>query len=285
MATIINRLRDDALSMCGLENIAHASNDFTQRVLDEANKTLQECSIFVEDRFNFEEQRGVYVQPKATTTAGVTQGSMVLTGFTPDAWMVGCTIQIEGSPVFNRLRKVGADFLLARPYLGTTGTHAVSIWHDSVQLPSDVIAVKEPLFYGDKALDLMDADDIRRMIGEPTTRTGVPSYVATVPAKAGDAAILLALLLDALPEGGSEVVYTATGTIANFADLSDTRVNVLPANLEPSVLLPIFRFHFADYSGSQVSKQDLTASYQIAREALERTPTKSGSNTLKRPKR
>lgn len=285
MATVIHRLRDAALSMCGLEDTAHASNDFTQRVLDEANRTLQECSIFVDDRFNFEEPRGVYVQPKTVTTAGVTLGSMVITGITPSAWMVGCTIQIEGSPVFNRFRKVGADYLLARPYLGTTGTHAVTIWHDSVQLPSDVVAVKPPLFYGDKSLDLVDADGIRNMIGEPTTRTGVPSFVATIPAKAGDAAILLALLLDALPEGGSEVVYTATGTIANFADLADTRVNVLPANLEPSVLLPIFRFHFADYSGSQVSKQDLAASYQIAREALEKTPTKSGPSTLKRPKR
>lgn len=285
MATVIERLRDTALSMCGLESINHASADFTQRVLDDANRALHECSVFVSDRFHFEEPRGVYVQPKTVTTAGVTLGSMTITGITPSSWMAGCTIQIEGSPVFNRIRKVGADYVLARPYLGSTGTHAVTIWHDTIQLPSDVAAVKGPFHYGDKELTLTNSDSIRYYIGEPTNRAGVPSYVATVASKVGDAAILIALLLDALPEGGSEVVYTASGIIANFADLDDTRVNIMPMNLEASILLPIFRFHFADYPGSQVSKQELTMSYQIASQALERTPARSGTGTLIRPKR
>lgn len=286
MATIIHRLRDAALSMCSLESISHAANDFTQRLLDEANRALHECSVFVENRYHFEEPRGVYVQPKTVTTAGVTLGSTTMTGISPSAWMAGCTIQIEGSPVYNRIRKVGADYVLARPYLGSTGTHAVTIWHDCVQLPSDVAAVKAPFFYGDKELALSNSDDIRNSIGESTAnRAGVPAYVATVASKVGDAPILTALLLDALPEGGSEVVYTASGIIANFADLNDTRTEVMPLSLEASILLPIFRFHFAAYGGSQISQQDLAMSYQIASQALEKTPARSGGNTLKRPKR
>ena len=285
MATIIHRLRDAALSMCGLESINHAANDFSQHCLDSANRTLQEVSVFIDDRYSFEEQRGVYVNPKTVTTAGVTLGSTALTGITPSAWMAGCSIQIEGSPVYNRLRKVGADFVLARPYLGSTGTHAVTIWHDVVQLPSDVAAVKPPFHYGDKELTLSNSDDIRNFVGESTNRAGVPAYVATVASKVGDAPILTALLLDALPEGGSEVVYTASGIISNFADLTDTRTEVMPMSLEASILLPIFRFHFASYPGSQVSESDLSNSYQMALAAMERIPRRSGSNHLVRPKR
>ena len=286
MATVIHRLRDAALSMCGLEDITHASNDFTQRVLDEGNRTLQEVSVFIDDRYSFEEARGIYVQPKVTTTAGVTLGSTALTGITPVSWMAGCSIQIEGSPVYNRLRKVGADFVLARPYLGSTGTHAVTIWHDSVQLPSDVAAVKAPFFYGDKELALSNSDDIRNYVGESTAnRAGVPSYVATVAAKTGDAAILLALMFDALPEGGSEVSFTASGLVANFADLNDTREAIMPFSMEASILLPVFRFFFSSYPGSQVSESDLSNSYQMAQAAMERIPRRSGSNRLVRPKR
>lgn len=287
MATIIHRLRDEALSMCSLESINHASNDFTQRLLDEANRSLHECSIVVDDRFHFEEKRGVYVRPKTTTTADVTLGATTLANLSGSAtWMAGCTIQIAGSAVYNRIRKVGADYVLARPYLGTTGTgKAVTIWHDAVQLPSDVAAVKAPLFYGDKELVLSNSDDIHRFVGESTNRAGVPSYVATVAAKTGDAAILLALMFDALPEGGSEVSFTASGLVANFADLNDTREAIMPFSMEASILLPIFRFHFAAYGGSQVSQQDLAMSYQIASQALEKTPARSGSSTLKRPKR
>jgi len=283
--TIIHRLRDEALSLCGLENIAHGSNDLEARIINEANRALHEVSVFIDNRYHFEEPRGVYVQPKTVTTAGVTLGSTAMTGITPSSWMAGCTIQIEGSPVYNRIRKVGADYVLARPYLGSTGTHAITIWHDCVQLPSDVAAVKAPFFYGDKELALSNSDDIRNFVGESTNRAGVPSYVATVASKVGDAPILTALLLDALPEGGSEVVYTASGIIANFADLNDTRTEVMPLSLEASILLPIFRFHFAAYGGSQVSQQDLAMSYQIASQALERVPARSGTNTLKRPKR
>jgi hypothetical protein len=285
MASIIHRLRDIALSMCGLESINHASADFTQRVLDDANRSIHECSVFVENRYSFEEPRGVYVQPKVVTTAGVTHGSTAMTGIVPSAWMAGCTIQIEGSPVFNRIRKVGADYVLARPYLGSTGTKNVTIWHDNIQLPSDVAAVKGPFHYGDKTLELANSDAIRDYIGEPTNRAGVPSYVATVASKVGDAAILVALLLDALPEGGSEVVYTASGIIANFADLNDTRESIMPLNLEASILLPIFRFHFGSYPGAQADMASLAQSYQIAQQALERTPARSGTGTLVRPKR
>lgn len=282
---IITRLKNLALSMCGLEDITHAPNDFTQTVLDAANRAVQECSVLVDDRFHYEERRGVFVQPKVVATADVTNGAMTLAGITPAAWMAGCTIQIEGSPVFNSIRKVDSSYVLARPYLGPTGTHAATIWHDTVQLPSDVVSIKEPLFYGDLPLDLVEADALRKFIGETTNRTGSPSCLATISSKLGDSPMLLACLMDALPEGNSEIVYSAAGRIANFADLNDTRTAVMPMNMEVSTLLPIFQFHFSTYQLSNVSKQDLGVSYQLANIALERTPQRSGASSLKRPKR
>lgn len=283
--TIINRLRDLALSMCGLENITHAPDDFTQWVLDAANRAVQECSVFVDDRFHYEERRGAYVQPKVVTAADVTTGAMTLAGLTPSSWMVGCTIQINGSSVYNRILKVGSSYVLARPYLGTTGTQTATIWHDSVQLPSDVVAIKAPLFYNDRCLEMVDPDSLRKFIGESTNRAGTPAYLATVSAKVGDSPMLLACMLDALPEGGAEIVYTADGRISNFADLADTRESIMPMATEVSTLMPVFKFHFSDYQLCEVNKQDLMTSYQMARGALERMPQRSGASLLKRPKR
>jgi len=286
-ATIIHRLRDVALSMCGLESIDHASSDFTQRVLDDANRAVHECSLFIDDRFHYEARRGVYVQPSTTFTATFTQGSFAITSASPSlaTWMAGCTAQVEGSSVFNRLEKSGGSWLLTRPYLGTSGSKTVTVWHDSVQLPPDVVSVKDPLFYNDKPLSLSDVETILKNIGEPTNRAGTPELAATVSTKVGDAAAVLALLLDALPPGNAEIVYTAAGFAALFADLDDTRTQIMPFDLEASIMIPTFQFHFSTFPLSNVTQQALATSYQIANDARERHPNRSGPSTLKRPKR
>ena len=104
---------------------------------------------------------------------------------------------------------------------------------------------------------------------------------------AGDStAPSLALLLNQLPAGGSEVRYTAVGSIRNFESLDDTREHVVPHDLEASCLFPIFLFYFSGYRLFVESKQDAMTDYQAAQRALQRLP--KGSTTpreLKRPKR
>lgn len=272
----------------GLESIDHGPADLEARIILDANRASQEIGVFLDDSFHFEEQRGVYVQPFVTTNVSVTQGAMTITINTGSAtWMIGCTIQIAGSSVYNRLRKTAAGaFELARPFLGTTGASlAATIWHDSVELPADVMRVEGPFKYGADDLGVVDSKQLRSLLGD--TRTpGTPTVFAEVSVKSGDEAPHLALLLNQLPAGNAEISYTATGRIAAFADLNDTRVHVVPFDLEASVLMPIFLFYLSSYRLFAQSKQEAAAEYQLAQRALARLPTRSAApKRLVRPKR
>lgn len=289
MPTIIHRLRDYALGAIGLEDITHGPADLEARILLDANRAVQEISVFLSDQFHYREERGSYVQPLTNTTVDATRGSVTIANLTGSAsWMNGCSCQIAGSSQWNRLRKTNAGaFELARPYLGTTGTGiSITIWHDLVALPTDVRRIEQPVRFD---ADFMQPETIQSLqVDQAMTRSvGRPSRYAETSIHAGDAdAPGLALLLNQLPAGGSEVTYTAIGSIRNFADLNDTREHVVPFDLEASCLMPIFAYYFSSFRLAVENKQDIAADYQLARQALQRLPRNSTNpSTLKRPKR
>ena len=289
MPTIITRLKEYALGAMGLEDISHGPNDLEARILLDANRAIQEISLYLDDSFHFEEPRGTYVQPFVSTTVDATKGSTTIANLSGSAsWMNGCSCQIDGASQWNRLRKTNAGaFELSRPFLGTTGTGlSIRVYHDCIHLPDDVKRIREPVRFDD---DLMQPETVERLLGDEafTRQVGRPTRYAERSIHAGDsAAPSLALLLNQLPAGGSEVRYTAVGSIRNFESLDDTREHVVPHDLEASCLFPIFLFYFSGYRLFVESKQDAMTDYQAAQRALQRLP--KGSTTpreLKRPKR
>lgn len=289
MATIIHRLRDYCLGAIGLESIDHGPADLTARILLDANRAAQEISLFLDDSFHFEEPRGTYVQPFVTTVVDATRGSVTIANLSGSAsWMNGCSCQIDGSSQWNRLRKTNAGtFELSRPYLGTTGTGiAIRIYHDCIHLPDDVKRIREPVRFDD---DLMQPETVERLLGDEafTRQVGRPTRYAERSLHTGDStAPSLALMLNQLPAGGSEVRYTAIGSIRNFESLDDTREHVVPHDLEASVLFPVFAFHFSSYRLAVENGEGIATGYRLAREALQRIPRSSTTpRELKRPKR
>lgn len=289
MASIIHRLRDYALGAMGLEDISHGPADLTERIILDANRAVQEIGTFLDDVFFYREERGSYVQPLVSTTVDATKGSVTIANLSGSAsWMNGCSCQIAGSSVWNRLRKTNAGvFELARPFLGTTGTGlSITVYHDFVALPSDVRRIEEPVRFD---ADLMQPETVQNLqFDQAMTRSvGRPSRYAETSIHAGDAdAPGLALLLNQLPAGASEVRYTAIGSIRNFESLADTREHVVPFDLEASCLFPIFLFYISGYRLFTENKQDAMTDYQAALRALQRLPRNSTNpSNLKRPKR
>lgn len=289
MASIIHRLRDYCLGAIGLEDISHGPADLTARIILDANRAVQEIGTFLDDVFFYREERGSYVQPLTNTTVDATRGSVTIANLSGSAsWMNGCSCQISGSSQWNRLRKTNAGaFELARPFLGTTGTGiSITIWHDLVALPTDVRRIEEPVYFD---ADLIKPQTVQSLqFDQAMTRSvGRPTLYSETSIHAGDAdAPGLALLLNQLPAGGSEIRFTAIGAIRNFDDLNDTREHVIPHDLEASVLFPIFNFYISGYRLFVESKQDAVTDYQLARQALQRIPRNSTNpSELKRPKR
>ena len=273
----------------GLEDISHGPSDLTARIILDANRAVQEISVFLDDSFHFEEPRGTYVQPFVTTVVDATRGSVTISNLSGSAsWMNGCSCQIDGSSQWNRLRKTNAGaFELSRPFLGTTGTGlAIRVYNDCIHLPDDVKRIREPVRFDD---DLMQPETVERLLGDEafTRQVGRPTRFAERSIHMGDStAPSLALLLNQLPAGGSEVRYTAVGSIRNFESFNDTREHVVPHELEASCLFPIFLFYISGYRLFVESKQDAMTDYQAAQRALQRLPRSSTTpRELKRPKR
>lgn len=286
---MIHRLRDRALGLMGLEDISHAPAALTNRIIDDCNRAHAKISSFLDDTYHFEDVRGVYVQPAVTTTVDATRGSLTIANLSGSAaWMNGCTCQVGDSTTPNRLRKNldSGAFELALPHMGATGTGVqIQIWHDSVQLPTDVLRIKGPFKYDTTWIYPCEARDIRHNFGD-AAMPGMPTRFAEITVRGGDAAQYHALLLDQIPAGNSVITYTAVGKIANFADLNDAREHTVPFDMEASILFPIFSFYLAGFPLFEGSKDELSRDYEEAHLCLQRLGRRSAQpHHLVRPKR
>jgi hypothetical protein len=94
-----------------------------------------------------QDERGVNLQPPASIPINVTKDSTAAVIQTADwkAWMGGCTIVIDGQEIDNQIRNNDRNVVLRYPYAGQTGVKTAVVYHDSIQLASDVLAVHEPV--------------------------------------------------------------------------------------------------------------------------------------------
>lgn len=87
------------------------------------------------------DSRGALLNDPAIVPITCVHGSAAVTIPPEDwqPWFVGCAITIVGAVGDNRIRAAG---ILKFPYTGSTGTHLATIYHDSVELDSDVLEVR-----------------------------------------------------------------------------------------------------------------------------------------------
>ena len=90
------------------------------------------------------EDRGALLNAPATEVSiAVTHGSTsaTISAETWQDWFSGCAIQIAGASVENRIRNDERTVTLKFPHDGTTGTATATVYHDALNLDSDVMAV------------------------------------------------------------------------------------------------------------------------------------------------
>lgn len=94
-----------------------------------------------------QDERGVNLQAPVTLNIAVVKDSTAAEIAAPDwqAWMGGCTIVIAGQEIDNQIRDNDRMVKLRYPYSGDTGSVSAVIYHDSVQLAADVLAVHDPV--------------------------------------------------------------------------------------------------------------------------------------------
>jgi hypothetical protein len=91
------------------------------------------------------DDRGAILNPPITISIAVTNGSKSATIANDvwQSWFAGCSIIIDGAAVDNQIRNNAADVVLKFPYSGTTGTKTATIYHDSIDLDTDVLEVAD----------------------------------------------------------------------------------------------------------------------------------------------
>lgn len=94
-----------------------------------------------------------YLNAPTAISITVTQGSTDISAVTTFAdWMLGCTVRIAGDDQDNELV---SETLLARPYLGTSGTFAATIYGDCLTLDDTISEVLDPVFFSNQAFAKM----------------------------------------------------------------------------------------------------------------------------------
>lgn len=86
----------------------------------------------------------LYAPTTVTGTVSVGAKTLALGGSWQD-WMAGCTIRINGASIDNQILGEDPDTagqaLLLFPHDGTTGSASVTVYHNSLTLPDNVLAV------------------------------------------------------------------------------------------------------------------------------------------------
>lgn len=179
-----------------------------------------------------EDDRGFVVNPPATVTIAVTNGSKAgtITGW--QSWMTGCTIVIAGAGVDNQIRNAAAAVTLKFPYSGPTGSHSATVYHDSIDVGTDVLEIT-----GEVKLDRVPlapmSKDTPRLLGRSNEDFGYHRHGYSTPAAPDVAATA------GRPLGYSMETWSPDGTTA---PVSRMRIYPAPASggfLEfPVMLVP-----------------------------------------------
>lgn len=116
-----------------LDDVLGCLNAAFQRYFKDAPSEVRESNV------------GGYLNGPANVTLNLTAGSGVIASFSGfSAWMLGCTIRVTGDSQDN---EVTSQTLLARPFMGSTGTAVTAqVFADCLQLDWTISEVLDPVF-------------------------------------------------------------------------------------------------------------------------------------------
>jgi hypothetical protein len=240
-------VKSDLLAIIGVEDVSFLDTPTNERMLRDVNATLQKLWTMVPQWWTTPIQDALLQAPQAVTLT-VTQGSKTFSGFTPSAWMIGCTIKIADDTFNNEITSATT---LARPFLGTTGSKSATVYCDAVALPSDTLAVFPPVMVLGLG-ELQSARTKRDLLAlnngtaaPPTTyfleRRSDASNIATHMLRVAPFPdILYALAFDAKRN-------VPQVTLAAWNDAANTGTVPIPEEYIESIFLPFVRGAFATW--------------------------------------
>lgn len=283
---IVSILKDQLLSMCGVEDVSHGPPNLEARIIQDINRALEAVgesnpSVFFQVRPDQAEQ----IRPPTQVTVTVTQYSKAITfvsGY-DSSWMPGNAILITGDNVLNRIEDEASPSApaLAQPYEGASGTYTATVYNDWILLPANVRQVMDPVSL-DKSTVLIPAQSasdlnlrlleynknydrryaafvmaLQKTILEPT-RYWPYAQMVLGTLRAG-------IMLDTLPGAARKLVYDARKTVfAPVTTLSDTRTTLMPQGKDVEILLPVARWFFSSYQMCSIPKTELEPEYSLA---------------------
>lgn len=258
-------VRDDILGLLSLEALSHGPSGLETRIINDLNATLQEIYSLLPKNWWVNDARAALVRAPTSCSVTVTADAQTITFVSPSysAWMGGCSIVIAGDAAQNRIVvDAGASPTLLKPFQGTTGTVAATLYQDVVQCGSEVEQVMGPVqFEGQRELiGLAHHRELETYGNEPP----VPLY----PMEWGQRPVQLPtsylverhtiystslttprIRFNSLPDQALVLNYRAklTGLPVRVTALDDSRDYLVPFAYTESILLPLVRFRFSTW--------------------------------------
>lgn len=110
---------------------------------------------------------GAYLHAPTTVSFTVTNGNAAISSFSGyQPWMAGCTVRVNGDSQDNELTSAT---LMARPFVGTSGTTSAIVYGDAVQLDETISDVCVPVSLPNQAplIACTDRMTFMRLSGYP----------------------------------------------------------------------------------------------------------------------
>lgn len=279
------KLRDDLLSLVGIEEVSDAPAALSDRILGDINAALREIITNAPSDWLKDSPRSELVRAPTTVTLTVTRDSKSITFGSYASWMAGCTLVISGDDQQNQLvNDVGASVSLRVPYNGPSATTTATIYHNAINLGTDVDAVLAPVVLNGlweltpvaspRALAVAQFAEYHNsghgLIPKlyPLVDRQIPSNQPLSYFTDSNAPYLglmgLRLMLSALPGERMTLSYRASTywTVTSLA--SDTRTQFLPFGYDETILRPWCRWKFSTYPHVTVSRSDFKPDYDAA---------------------
>lgn len=200
------------------------------------------------------DERGAVLFAPAAVSIAVTTGSTAgaITGWL--SWMAGCTIVIDGMSIDNQIRNASSTARLKYPYSGPSGTYAATVYHDSLEVDSDVFEIHEPVkldglnigsLSTPSALAVRSSSDFgfvgqRATVVTSSSSAGKPvGYVIDSWSPDAAAPPLLRLRLFPAPADQHFLEYSVMLCPPQITDLSSTASLPIPFGNVESIFLPL----------------------------------------------
>ena len=239
-----------------------------------------------------EQNRAEVIKAPTTVSLTVTQDSKTITFGGYAAWMQECAIVISGDGAQNQLTIDGsAAVSLVKPYNGPSGTVSAIVYHDSIDIGSDVFRVGSPVML-DHAWELAPMDTPRDLqAAQPGQFIGIGPYYTMGYGNMGFSPGLLRTLdkrimrpfafrvarvygynskqtcrlsLSALPDARYTIDYPAQ-VVPTITDVTDTaRPEYLPFNHDETIFLPWARWNFATQPHNTMTQAVLKVEFDAA---------------------